>query len=545
MTSSGTIASARAFAQQRAWRQAYEALLTAQRHERLQGEDLEQLAVVAFLVGEDATSERAWEEAHRAYLAEGDAAGAGRACFWLGFGFLRRGQMSLGGGWLARAARLIEQRDCVERGYLLMAEAFAAFGAGEFQAAQERFADAVAIATRFGDTDLVMLARHGEGRALMRLGRVDQGVALLDEAMIGVTTGDVSSMVAGLIYCSVIEACHAVLDWQRAREWTAALHAWCAAQPELVPFRGQCLVHRAQVLQLHGDWDDALREAERACVRLGEPPGQPALGMALHQMGELLRLRARHADAETAYLKAAELGHDPQPGLALLRLAQGQVEDARRAVRRALEEPHELGARVRLLAAAVEIHLHGDPGGAREAAQELAELAAQMGSACPRALSLSASAAVSLAEGDARGALALLRPALEVWTRLEAPYEIARVRSMMAGACRLLGDHQAAQVEEAAAATALRRLGVATTGHGQRAGEGAAGGTAGLTAREVDVLELVARGRTNREIAGELVISEHTVARHVQNIFGKLDVTSRTAAAAFAFAHDLVRPGED
>jgi DNA-binding CsgD family transcriptional regulator len=546
MTSSGTIASARALAQRKAWRQAYELLLAAQRSGKLTGEDLELLAVTAFLVGEDDGSAQAWEEAQRAYLAEGEVARAARACFWLGFGLLRRGQLSVGGGWLARAARLVEQcgQDCVESGYLLVAGALAAIGRGDFAAARDGFRDAAAIGARFGDIDLLMLARHGEGRALLRLGDLDRGLALLDEAMVGVTTDDVSPVIAGQIYCSVIEACHEVLDWQRAREWTAALHGWCATQPELVPYRGQCLVHRAQILELHGDWDAALDEARSACTRLAEPPGQPALGMALHQLGELHRLRGRHTDAETAYLQAAELGHDPQPGLALLRLAQGRVDEARGAVRRALEEPHEQGARARLLAAAVEIHLPGDLPGARRAADELSELAMSIGTPCARALSLGASAAVGLADGDAASAAALLRPALDIWTQLEAPYEIARVRTMMAQACRLLGDHDAARVEDAAAAAVRRRLGLEPPVPG--AGQAAEPHAAGLTARELDVLELVARGCSNREIAGALVISEHTVARHVQNIFGKIDVTSRTAAAAFAFAHHLVRsPGED
>ena len=195
---------------------------------------------------------------------------------------------------------------------------------GDTETAFNTFSQAVAIGERFGDNDLVLLARHGQGRVLVRTGKVAEGLALFDEIMVGVTAGDASALVVGDVYCSVISACSDIFDFHRAQEWTASLSAWCAAQPDLVAHRGECMVHRAELAQFHGEWADAMSELVQACERLSDPPGQRGAGAAFYQQAELYRLRGEFEKAEEMYRTANQLGRSPQPGLALLRLAQGQ-----------------------------------------------------------------------------------------------------------------------------------------------------------------------------------------------------------------------------
>jgi DNA-binding NarL/FixJ family response regulator len=457
---------------------------------------------------------------------------------------LLNGEVAKAGGWLARANRLLENHaDCVEHGYLLMPEGYRFFHTGDLWRAREMFVQVTEIGQRFDDRDLVTLGLQGQGRSLIRLGEISRGLALLDEVMVAVTADEISPLNAGGMYCSVLDACSEIYDLQRAREWTSALERWCASQPDLVPYRGQCLVRRSELLQLRGEWPDALREAERASDFLSQPIPKPYLGAAYYQIGEVQRLTGRFAEAEKAYQHASQWQSIPGPGLAQLRLAQGEVDAAIAAIRRLAEETQQPTPRARVLDAYVEIALVAkDMGSARAARDELKEIAGRCGIAFLHALSHRASGAVLLAEGDARSASAELKHSLAMWQELQAPYEASRVRLQIAEACRQLGDEENALLELTAARETFQQLGalVELSRAEARMAKDQRQARNPLTDREVQVLKLVASGLTNRAIAEKLSISEKTVARHLSNIFTKLDLYSRTAAAAYAYDHNLV-----
>ncbi|MET4094162.1 hypothetical protein [Arthrobacter sp. UYCu712] len=270
-------------------------------------------------------------------------------------------------------------------------------------------------AARFSDPDLVALARLGLAQSLVIADESSRAVDLLDEIIVPVTAGEVSPVTAGIVYCAVIEACFDLFDLRRAKDWTAALGRWCAAQPDLVPYRGQCLVHRAQILQLHGAWTDAVVAVHAACRRLADPPDQPALGGAYYQQGETHRLRGEYAKAEQAYLRASRWVRDPQPGLALLRLVQGQIEAAAAAIRRSLGEARNRVDRAKLLGPCAEIMLAaGDVHAARAAADELQGIADGFGGSWLGAGGAGIRA-VLVAEGHSQSAVAALRRAWSAW----------------------------------------------------------------------------------------------------------------------------------
>jgi len=522
----------------RAWLEAYEALKAAEAKTALDAAEVDLLATCAFMLGRD-DEYGAWlERGHHRYLDGGDTIGAVRCALWIGMNLASRGQLGPARGWLGRAQRLLEhEAECAEHGYLLLPMMFQHEAAGDFAAAAAAAGDAVRIGERFGDRNLFALAVHGQGHMLIRAGQVNEGLGLLDEGMVAITTEDVSPIVAGIVYCGVILACQEVYEVRRAREWTRALSEWWALQPDMVAFTGRCLVHRAEVLQLDGAWRDALDEARRAGERFAETQN-PAAGLAHYRQGELLRLQGDFAAAEEAYKDASALGWEPQPGLAQLRLAQGRTDAAAAAIRTAEAAATAALERARILPAFVEIVLAvGDVESARRACLELEELAHGYESAMLAAMVSYARGAVHLAEGDAQAALVALRAAGETWRALEAPYEIARTRVLIGNACRSLGDKEASALEFEAARAIFERLGakpdLARMGESPSVAHG-------LSSRELEVLRLIATGKSNRDIAAALVISEHTVARHVHNIFAKLGVSSRAGATAFAFEHDVV-----
>jgi len=532
----------------RDWKAEYEALSACDRQTPLDPAELEQLGIAANLAGHEAVSIDILTRAHTAALERGETRQAARAAFWIAFALINGRELARAAGWAARGRRLLEQDqlDCVECGLLMLPQALERIACGDLAGAEAVFAAAEHIGERFSDADLTSLARQGRGRVLVGLGRVSEGVALFDEVMVAVTAGEVTPIVAGVVYCSVIGACFEMLDIRRAREWTAALSDWCAAQPGLVPYRGDCLAHRAEVFRLRGRWPEARDEARRAYDALigTKSPGE---GAAVYALAELHRLQGEIPEAEDTYRLASAHGRATAPGLALLRLAQGQREAARATIDRVLAEPARGRQRADVLAAATEVFLaSGDVAAAGRAVEELNTIAATLDSEALRAMAAAATGAVRLADGEARQALAPLREALAIWRDLDVPYEAARVGVLIGRACRALGDVEAARAEWETAARVFRQFGAAPAladvdALMQSPRAVACPPAGGLTAREIEVVRLVARGKTNRAIATELGISEKTVARHVSNIFTKLDLSTRAAAAVYAFTHGLLQ----
>jgi DNA-binding CsgD family transcriptional regulator len=532
------------FYEQCAWSTAYEAFWRADQKAPLAAEDLERLAMAAYLVGRDQDYLNVLERAYHAYREHGECRRAVRCAFWLGFRLLMRGEMGRASGWFAHGQRLMERdaRECAERGYLLLPVVEQRLGSDDHEAAYAIASEAAAIGERCSDPDLIACARHQQGRIRLRQGQVEAGLALLDETMVTVTAGALSPLVTGLMYCSVIAACQEVYALDRTREWTAALTRWCEGQPDMVAFAGVCQVHRAEIMQLLGTWPEAIEQARRACA-LSEGVDRRATAAAFYQQAEVHRLKGDFVAAEQAYRRASQLGLEPQPGLALLRLMLGNADAAATAIRRVAATTADRLKRMGLLPAYVEIMLAaGDVEEARSACRELENLAQSFDTEVPNAIAAQARGAVDLAEGDAQAAIGPLRRAFAVWQRIEAPYAAARVRVLIGLACHTLSDEDGAGLEIDAARSVFQRLGAMPdlaridslmkanrSGHANR-----------LTPRELQVLRLVSAGKTNATIAAELFLSERTVERHLSNIFTKLDLSTRTAAAAWAYGHGLI-----
>ena len=529
-----------------AWLDAYDSLARADEADLLEPVDLELLARSAYMLGRDDDYIRGLERAHHGHLDAGEVPSAARCAWWIGHNLLMRGESSRASGWFGRGDRLLERegRDCVERGYLLIPVGLRADASGDAHTAYATWTEAAAIGERYGDPDLVTLARVGQGHTLVRQGRTNEGFRLVDETMVAVTTGELSPIVAGIVYCNTIKFCQDAHEVRRAREWTNALTEWCERQPDMVAHTGVCMVHRAEVMQLQGAWRAALEEVQQAGERLRQGVlNQRQAGSALYRQGEIQRLQGEFAAAEEAYRGASRLGFEPQPGLALLRLAQGNGDAASAAIGRVVAETEAPLRRAGLLPACVEIMLAvGELEEGRRASGELEAISETHASDLLCAMAAQASGTVVLAEGDAPAALGPLRRALSTWQELEAPYEAARTRVLLGLACRRLGDDDAATLELEAARAVFEELGAGPdlARVDSMLSTPTSRNAQGLSARELEVLRHLASGKTNKEIATELVLSERTVERHVSNIFTKLRVSSRAAATAFAYEHRLL-----
>ena len=538
--------SSHAAADAQSWTDQYVQLSAAARERELTADDLEHLALCAYMLGKDDECADAWMRAHHAALRQGDQRRAARCAFWQACGLLFRGDMAPAMGWIARGGRVLEDvpPDCVEHGWLSVFTALPTLFSGDIDTAYPGLVEAAQIARTFDDHDLLTFARLGMGQALIIHQRTDEGMALLDEIMVAVTSGELYPILTGIAYCTTIDMCNAVFDLRRAREWTDALTRWCDSQPDLVPYRGNCLILRCEIFRLQGDWHEALDAARQACDLLSGPTTWDTLGSAYYQLGEILRLRGSFSDAEETYRQASRAGRDPEPGMSLLRLAQGQVAVAVTAIQRSLDETELQNDRAKLLPAYIEIKLEvKDLAAARVAVDELQQIASNLDAPFLHALAAHSRGSVLLSEGDARAAVVDLRRAQTIWRQLDAPYHLACLRVLTGLAYEELGDRSGAELEfdgarslfaELDASPDLERLErMLATGGLRRGGD--------LSPREHEVLVLLSSGKTNQAIADELFISQKTVARHVSNIFTKLELSSRAEATAYAYQHGLVR----
>ncbi len=519
---------------ERAWQRAYDAFAAAETEAPLDAEDYDRFAVTAHLLALLPEYFAIRERAYTHLVQRGERLAAAEAALWLGVQKVVQGDVAEGGGWVARAARIVAEdgTDSRAAAFLNVATAFATAGGGDLEGAARIAEECVRAARRHGSEEYAALSLHQRGLFLLGAGHTDEGLACLDEAMLGVASGACSAMVEGIIYCGVIEGCWSIYELTRAQQWTAAMTQWVAAQPDLGNFTGECKVRRAQLKEFNGQWPEALDELD--AVSLADRD-QWAVGRAASVRGNLDRLLGRFDSAEEHFTLASKLGEDPQPGLALLRLARGSVQAAAAMARRSLAETHQSGQRIQVLAAATEILLAvGETDAAEVTAGELRDLAAVNHSPVVTAVGHLAQASVCLARGAPADALPLLRGALGTWVRARAPYDEARTRVLLADACRALGDRESADREVDTARAIFEDLG-ATPDVARLTGSDEL-----LSPRELEVLRLVATGATNRAIAEKLVLSERTVDRHVSNIFGKLGVSSRAAATAYAFDRQLV-----
>lgn len=530
----------------RQWAVAYEGLasaLEAADPESPSTQDLELLATSAYLSGRLDDGVQAMQRAYQGHIRAGDRAAAAKCAFWLGMVLNSNGAFAVGGGWVAREERLLEEipGDTVDHGYGLVHRMFPHIMTGHWPEALDFAVRITEYGRRFGDPDLLATGLQTQGRILFHVGRVAEGMALLDEAMVGIAAGEVSPLFAGEVYCSMIEACQEIAEFRRVAEWTAALTRWCDEQPGLVPFTGRCAVHRGQVMRTRGAYIEALDELDLARERYRALGNVRHAGLAMVERGAVLRILGRYAEAEAAFNEAVECGEDPQPDLAVMWLEQGRTDAAASAIRRLLAERRDVVGRARLLPAAIQILVAAEAfQEARPLAAELGEIAAEFGCPTVTAMSGVASGSVALAEGEASAALPPLRRALEEWQGVGAPYEAAQTRILIGRALRALGDEESAVREMAAAQRSFSELGALPAA---QATDRLIGGPVlpdGLSPRELQVLRLVACGKSNAQIAAELFISEKTVARHLSNIFTKVEVSSRTAAAAYAYDHRLV-----
>ncbi len=503
---------------------------------------LEELADAAWSVGNLDECIAGRELAYKRFEADGDARGMARSAIALYDYYCFKGRHGVANGWLQRAKRNLEgQPDAPEHGVLLEREAEVANGSGALELALEKAGRALEIGRRLRDADIEAEALQCKARVLISLGKPADGFALFDEAMLLATEGRLGSFVLGKVYCSLISVCDQLGDLQRAAEWTEVGSEWALGQSSTF-YPGLCRVHRAELLRLRGDWVGAEAEARRACTELANLHVVNA-GAAFYEVGEIRRRIGDLEGAEEEFRRAEELGFEPQPGISLLRLDQGRIDAASRSISTALADATwDRLARAKLLPAWVEIAVAADAlDVARASADELATIADEYPTPWLVAVTRQAQGRVELAAGDARAACGSLRRALEHMQMLEVPYEVAGTRALLGSAYRTVGDDDAAAASFQAAVEILERLGAdAARARTLALQAGTSSLPNGLTSREAEVLCLVASGRTNKQMAADLGLSEKTIARHLSNIFTKIEVSSRAAATAFAFEHRIV-----
>ncbi len=453
-----------------AWSEGYELLKAADASTALAPEDLERLGSAAWWMGRLQDGISARERAFAAYLETGNRRRAAIVAMALAKDYYAKRASAIGGAWVNRAERLLaEEADCGEHGHLERLRGVIAFeGAGDYGKALEHAERALEVATRFGDRDLQAIALHDQGRALAATGRVDDGMALMDEATVAAVSGELAPYDTGVIYCNTISACKDLADYRRAGDWTEAAKRWCERQ-EIAGFPGMCRVYRVSVLLMRGAWPEAEREARRACDEL-EAFNLSYAAEAFYELGEVRMRVGDSPAAEQAFRQAHELGRDPQPGLALLRLAEGKTDGACSCIDRALDEESRDPYRARLLPAKVQIAVAvGDVEAAKGAAEELGTIARTYGSDALQAMAHTARARVSLAHDAAGEAVESARQALRLWQDVDAPYEAAEVRMLLAAGYRAEGNPDDAVLELEAALAAFERLGAAADVRGAHA----------------------------------------------------------------------------
>jgi len=528
---------------EQSWLEIYRTL--KDREKKLNSEELYQLALAAYLIGHDVEGVDVFAKAHHCFLEDEKTGQAIRCAFWIGLLLIFNGERARGSGWLSRAKRLVEDHhyEGAENGFLLLPPALGALNTGKTDIAYENFKKAYEAGKDHHDMDLTALGLLGQGQALIQLGKVSEGMTLLDEVMVSVEYVGISPLVIGIVYCGVIETCQKIFDIPRAQEWTVLLSQWCESQPDLVPYRGECMIRRSQIRHIHGEWPEALDELKRASQMLSQPPGEPAAGEAYYQLAEMFRLKGDFQQAEKLYVEANKYGRKPQPGIAILRLAQNEKDLAVKSIQNALDEVRNPVRRVKILPAYTKIMLANDRiSEARTASGELDALAKKYDTVFLRAVSAYCQGAIRLKEGDVDSAIQYFRNSLNLWNELDTPYETAAVRLLLGRAYREKGDQDSASMELSTAQWIFKELEAVPDLRAVEAlmGEQQVADRHGLTLREVQVLQLVSEGDTNKLIAGKLFISERTVERHLTNIFNKLQVNSRTEATTFAYKHGIL-----
>lgn len=538
-----TAASARRALLQYDWSGAYALATEAVAAHPTATDALEVLAEAAWWTSRVDECIDARERLYRLYEDDGDTLRAGVIAMEVSENHGFRGQPAVARAWLARARRLLADRpDGPARGRLLLREAEVAHSTGAVDEAIIFAEEALTMGRTIADCDLETESLQCLGRLHIAQGRPETGLALFDEAMLITVEGRCNPYVTGKTYCSFISACEELGDLHRAAEWIEVGSRWAEHHP-ISAFPGLCRVHRAEVLQMRGEWQRAEEEARRACAEL-DGVNSYNTALSFKEIGEIRRRLGDLEGADAAFRAASDLGLHPQPGLALLRLAEEKVAVAARMIQQALCEVGDDDlARGKLLPAAVQIGVAADDlDAARASADELERIARVYRSSLLDAASASSRGRLRLAEGEISAATADLRTALQRWRALGVPYEVATTQVLLGEASRRDGDDDEAAAHFTAAATTFARLGAALDAAqlDARASGEAPAADSPLTEREAELLRLVASGHTNRAIAGEMFVSEKTIERHLSNVFRKLGVSSRAAATAQALRLGLV-----